>query len=308
MSSTKGAQIAVVGSINADTTYRVPRLPGPGETILGTSRLDAPGGKGANQASAIAALGSAVDFVGAVGTDDSGVVISSGLAEKGVGISHLVSVTDAPTGSAVIIVADSGENSIVVHPGANAAVSAKHVRTYLAERSPDIILTQFEIPLGTVEEIGLNFGGSLIVNPAPMPPVGRAVKAIISRADILVPNRTELAALAGMRVPMTLDEVIAAARSVSFEGDLVVTLGSEGAVCFPGGSQAEPVMVQSPEVVAIDTSGAGDAFCGALAVAIQGGKNLVEAVESANAVASWSVTQPGAQVFKEIPKFGLKPD
>ena len=302
MSDTQGARIAVVGSINADTTYQVPHLPGPGETILGTSRLDAPGGKGANQAAAIAALGAGVDFVGAVGADDQGAALSAGLAQKGVGLSHLVSVSGTPTGSAVIIVADSGENSIVVHPGANAALSREHVETYLSDCSPEIILTQFEIPLDTVQAIGAEFTGILIVNPAPMPPPSPAVEAIISRANILVPNRTELAALAGMPVPMSLDEVIAATRSLSFDGDLVVTLGSEGAVCFAGGSDAEPVMVDSPEVVALDTSGAGDAFCGALAVAINEGKDLVAAVESANAVASWSVTQPGAQVSQAIPQ------
>lgn len=306
MTSAHGAPIAVVGSINADTTYQVPHLPAPGETILGTSRLDAPGGKGANQAAAVAALGAAVDFVGAVGADDAGASLSAGLAKRGVGLSHLVSVPGAPTGSAVIVVSDSGENSIVVHPGANAELSPAHIAAYFSDCSPAIVLTQCEIPLETVQAIGENFSGTLIVNPAPMPGRGAALEAIIARANILVPNRTELAALAGTAVPLTVDDVVSCARGLSFSGDLVVTLGSEGAVCFPGGSQATPVVVESPRVDALDSSGAGDAFCGALAVAIQQGKELVEAVEAANAVASWSVTQPGAQVGSAIPTFAVE--
>lgn len=303
MSSLHGSSIAVIGSINADTSYQVPNLPAPGETVLVTSRLDAPGGKGANQAAAVAALGVAVDFVGAVGADEAGASLSAGLAERGVGLSHLVSVPGVATGSAVIVVSSSGENSIVVHPGANAELSPTHVAAYFSECSPEIVLTQCEIPVGTVQAIGECFSGTLIVNPAPMPIRSAALEAIVARANILIPNRTELAALAGTAVPLSVDDVIACAKGLSFSGELVVTLGSEGALCFPGGSQSNPVIVESPRVVTVDTSGAGDAFCGALAVAIQQGKELVQAVEAANAVASWSVSRAGAQVDSSIPSF-----
>lgn len=303
MTRPKAASIAVIGSINADTTYRVPHLPSPGETVLVNSRLDAPGGKGANQAAAIAALGAAVDFVGAVGADEAGASLSAGLAKRGVGLSHLFSVPGVPTGSAVIVVSNSGENSIIVHPGANAELSPTHVSEYFSDCSPEIVLTQCEIHVKTVQAIGENFTGTLIVNPAPMPVPGAALEAIIARANILIPNRTELAALAGTALPLSVDDVIACASGLSFSGDLVVTLGSEGALCFPGGPQSAPVMVESPRVASVDTSGAGDAFCGAFAVAIQQGKELVQAVEAANSVASWSVSQAGAQVDSVIPSF-----
>lgn len=293
--------VAVVGSINADTTYLVPHLPAPGETILGTGRLDAPGGKGANQAAAIAALGASVDFVGAVGDDGNGVALVEALAGRGVGVEHVATLQRVATGSAVIVVAESGENSIVVHPGANGELTSDHVADYLSNRAPDVMMAQLEIPLETVVEACKRAQGTVIVNPAPMPEKSPELEEIISLADILVPNRTELAALAGQPVPQSHDEVVACAQMLNLEGQLVVTLGSDGALCFPDGVAGEVVSVASPVVSAVDTSGAGDAFCGALAVGIRQGKSLVEAVEYATKFASWSVTQPGAQVPQTTP-------
>lgn len=293
--------IAVVGSINADTTYLVPHLPAPGETILGTGRLDAPGGKGANQAAAIAALGASVDFLGAVGDDGNGVALVEALAARGVGVERVAALKGVATGSAVIVVAESGENSIVVHPGANGELSPHHVADYLSNRAPDVVMAQLEIPLETVVEACKKAQGTVIVNPAPMPEKSPQLDKIIARADILVPNRTELAALSGQPVPQTHDDVVACAKMLNLEGQLVVTLGSDGALCFPDGVAGEVVSVASPVVSAVDTSGAGDAFCGALAVAIRQSKSLVDAVEYATKFASWSVTQPGAQVPQTTP-------
>ena len=296
MTALHSVDIAVIGSINADTTYHVAHLPGPGETILGTGRLDAPGGKGANQAAAVAALGASVDFVAAIGPDDAGDSLVSSLATRGVGIDHVVTLNHESTGSAVIFVADSGENSIVVHPGANGRLRPEHVETYFVSQQPAVVMAQLEIPLETVAKACSITDATVIINPAPMPPRSELLDAIIARADILVPNRGELAVLAGTEIPHTPDDVVAAARTLAFSGQLVVTLGHEGAMVFPDGVHGDPVVVPAPDVDAVDTSGAGDAFCGALAVGIQAGKSLVDAVASANEFASWSVTQRGAQV------------
>ena len=302
MSEKRVADIAVVGSINADTTYSVSHLPGPGETILGTSRLDAPGGKGANQAAAVAALGAAVDFIAAVGEDDAGEALVSGLTERGVGTGHVARIPGTPTGSAVIVVADSGENSIVVHPGANAELDADWVARHFADAHPSVVMVQCEIPLAAVLAACEQSKGVVIVNPAPMPEPSAQFDAIIRRANILVPNRSELALLAGTPEPQSLEEVRQVAKKLNFDGQLVVTLGADGALCFPDGISGSSVPVPAPQVTALDSSGAGDAFCGALAVAIQRGEPLVQAVEFATAFASWSVTQPGAQVPPGTPE------
>ena len=218
----KSVDVAVVGSINADTTYQLPHLPVPGETILSTSRLDAPGGKGANQAVALATLGIKVDFVAAVGPDDTGRALLHGLESRGVG-TQSVAVVDHPTGSAVIYVAESGENSIVVHPGANAGLTPEHVSDYLTGHHPAVVMAQLEVPLETVLAAFADSDGLSVLNPAPMPVRTPLLDRLIAQTNILVPNRTELAALAGQSMPETVGEVIACAKKLDFEGSLVVT-------------------------------------------------------------------------------------
>jgi ribokinase len=289
-------EVLVVGSINADTSYLVAELPKPGETVLSTGRLDAPGGKGANQAAALAALGVSVEFVAAIGDDDSGRALVDGLSRRGVGVTGIATITSHPTGSAVILVSASGENSIVVHQGANGAMSPEHVKDATALLSPAIVLTQLEIPLAAVAQASKVSGALLIVNPAPMPVRDSELDQILRAADILVPNRTELASLAGIATPVSLDEVIKCARGLDFAGQLIVTLGAEGAVVFPAGVTGDHEIVPAPQVKATDTSGAGDAFCAALAAALSQGKTLVQATTSACEFASWTTTQPGAQV------------
>lgn len=298
--SQKTIDVAVVGSVNADTTYQLAHLPVPGETILSTDRLDAPGGKGANQAVALATLGIGVDFVAAVGPDDTGRALLAGLESRGVG-TESVAVVDRPTGSAVIYVAESGENSIVVHPGANAGLSAQHVSDYLTTHRPHVIMAQLEVPLETVLAAFVAGEALAVLNPAPMPVRTPLLNQLISATDILVPNRTELAALAGEDVPTTASEVIACARKLTFGGSLVVTLGSDGALVFPDGVQGGAVEVPAPSVNAVDTSGAGDAFCAALVAGLRRDKNLVEAAQFAVEFAAWTVTQRGAQVPAEAP-------
>lgn len=293
---TVGVSVAVVGSINADVTYSLERLPLPGETALSSSRHDAPGGKGANQAVALAALGIALDMVGNVGRDDAGAGLVAHLGSRGVRCGAISSTDKLPTGSAVILVSSTGENSIVVDAGANHALESAHVERYFSKNSPSIVIAQLEVPLSTVARAAALTSGTFILNPAPVPPGSPELSEVIRACDILVPNRTELATLAGAPVPENVTDVISAAQKLAFTGQLVVTLGSEGALVFPHGVHQAPVAVTAPAVATIDASGAGDAFCAALAAGLLHGKDLVGASEYACEFASWTTTQRGAQV------------
>jgi ribokinase len=273
--------IAIVGSINLDVVVEVERHPVPGETVLGGDRLELPGGKGANQAVAAARLGAEVAFVGRVGDDDAGRRLRDGLAAEGVDVTHVVVDPSAPTGMALIAVDGAGENTIVVSSGANARVSAADV-----EAAGDVLagaavtLVQHEVPEDAVAATIARGGGTVVLNPAPARP-------IVAPVDVLVPNRGELEALVGLAGdPVELARSFDAARAV------VVTLGSEGAVVIEG-SRVE--RIPAPQVEAVDTTGAGDAFCGALAQALDAGADLVEAARRAVRAAAASVTKPGAQ-------------
>jgi ribokinase len=253
--------IALVGSINLDVVVGVERHPAPGETVVGGDRQELPGGKGANQAVAAARLGATVAFVGRVGDDDAGRRLREGLAAEGVDVTHVRVDPDAPTGMALIAVDGAGENTIVVSPGANARVGAADVeaaRDVLAGAA--VTLVQHEVPDDAVAAAIAGAGGTVVLNPAPARPIAAPV-------DVLVPNRGELEALAGCAGdPVELARSLDAARAV------VVTLGSEGAAVIEG-SRVE--RIPAPRVDAVDTTGAGDAFCGALAQALDAGADLV---------------------------------
>jgi ribokinase len=273
--------IAIVGSINLDVVVEVERHPVPGETVLGGDRLELPGGKGANQAVAAARLGADVVFVGRVGDDDAGRRLRDGLAAECVDVTHVRVDPSAPTGMALIAVDGAGENTIVVSSGANARVSAADVEAaseVLARAA--VTLVQHEVPSDAVAAALAVGGGTVVLNPAPARPV-------VAPVDVLVPNRGELEALAGRAGdPVELARSLDAARAV------VVTLGSEGAVVIEG----ERVdRIPAPRVDVVDTTGAGDAFCGALAQALDAGADLVEAARWATRAAAASVTKPGAQ-------------
>jgi ribokinase len=273
--------IALVGSINLDIVVGVDRHPARGETVLGDDRQELPGGKGANQAVAAARLGAQVAFVGRVGDDDAGRRLRDGLAAEGVDVTHVRVDADAPTGVALIAVDRAGENTIVVSSGANARVSAADVeaaRHVLANAA--VTLVQHEVPEDAVAAAIAAAGGTVVLNPAPARP-------IVAQVDVLVPNRGELEALAGRAGdPVGLARGLEAARAV------VVTLGSEGAVVVEG---AHVEHVPALRVDAVDTTGAGDAFCGALAQSLDAGADLVEAARWAVRAAAASVTKPGAQ-------------
>jgi ribokinase len=273
--------IAVVGSINLDLVVAVERHPTPGETVVGGDCRQLPGGKGANQAVAAARLGGKVAMVGRVGADAQGAWLREGLWTEGVDVEHVREDRQAPTGVAMIAVDARGENTIVVSPGANARVDARDVAA-AAEvvRAAEVVLAQHEVPREAVAAAIATAGGTVVLNPAP-------ARGLAAPVDVLVPNRGELETLAGGRGdPVTLARSITGARAV------VVTLGAEGAVVVEG-ERAE--RVRAPHVEAVDTTGAGDAFCGALAEAMAGGATVVEAARWAVRVAAVSVTRLGAQ-------------
>ncbi|WP_133903397.1 ribokinase [Actinophytocola oryzae] len=280
--------ITVIGSCNVDFVVPVAELPGPGETVLGRDHLKTPGGKGANQAVAAARLGSRVVFVGCVGDDDLATTIRTALTDAGVELTWLHTAEDTPSGIALITVADGGENTIAVSPGANARLSPEHLNTSLLE-STDVLLAQLEIPLEAVQAAVEAAHGRVLLNPAPareLPP------ELLARVDVLIPNRSELGVLAGAPEPTTTDEAAALARSLTGPSAVVVTLGADGALVV---ADDEVTHVPAVEVDAVDATGAGDAFCGALADALDRGSTLVEATRWAVRVAGISTTRQGAQ-------------
>jgi ribokinase len=281
-------EITVVGSLNLDATVRVPRLPLPGETVMGRGHAHDTGGKGANQAVAAARLGRRVEMVGMVGRDDAGNRLLAALDAAGVGTATVRRSPSLATGLALIMVDDAAENTIVVIPAANGALSPDDLDSAVIG-SAAVVLLQLEIPLETVEAaVGLA-RGKVVLNPAPAHPLPAS---LLSRVDVLVPNRTELALLAGAELPTTVEEAAVLARSLSGPRGVVVTLGAEGALVVAGGQATH---VPAPRVNAVDPTGAGDAFCAGLADALVDGADLVAATRWAVRCGAAAVTRRGAQ-------------
>jgi ribokinase len=283
--------VTVVGSLNEDVLVRVDRLPGRGETVVGGDVVLAPGGKGANQAAAAARLGPGVAMVGRVGDDASGERQRGALRDVGVDVAAVSTTPDVPTGTATIPVEEnSGENLIVVVPGANAVLTPEDVAVESVRRAL-VLLLQLEVPMPTVVAAARAATGTVVLTPAPPQPLPAE---LLDRVDVLVPNEHELAQLAG-EAPgeRTAGELVALARAVA-PCAMVVTLGARGALVVPadGGT---PVLQPPPPVTPVDTTGAGDCFCGALGQALAGGASLTEAVRHAVAAAALSTTGPGAR-------------
>jgi ribokinase len=283
------ARVAVVGSLNLDLVVRVPRLPAPGETLLADAYGQSLGGKGANQAVSAARHGVAVTMVGCVGDDPDGARLTGALEAEGVDVTGVRKRPGAPTGVAQIAVDPGGTNTIIVAQGANATLTADDVREGLA-RAPDIavVLMQLEIPLDAVTAGADAPDACIVLNPAP---ARELPEELLRRVDVLVPNLPELAELTGGGTPDSLDEIAARARGLAVRGAVVVTLGERGALVL--GSEGD-AYVPAPEVKAVDTTGAGDAFCGSLAAQLARGRGLVDAVRDAVLVGALSVTRPGA--------------
>ncbi len=283
-------EITVVGSLNLDTTVRVPHLPAPGETVLGTGHFDDTGGKGANQAVAASRLGRSVAMVGQVGDDDAGRRLLSSLTVAGVDVATVAVSGSAPSGVAVITVDSAGENMIVVDPGANGAFQPSDLDSVLpVVRAAAVVLAQLEIPIGTVASALAAATGMVILNPAPAAPLDPDV---LRSVDVLVPNSTELGLLVGSPPPTSPAEAIAMAQRLEGPEAVVVTLGSEGAVVVGDGSTEH---VPAPHIVAVDPTAAGDAFCGGLADALVTGGSLVDAVRWAVRCGAVAATRWGAQ-------------
>lgn len=281
-------RVLVVGSANMDLVARVPRFPKPGETLFGTTFATFPGGKGANQAVAVGRLGGTISFVGCVGDDDFGRSLLASLRESGADCSF-VDVVATSTGTAVIFVDDDAENQIVVISGANACLSPEAVSSAVDSVGPAVALLQLEVPLAAVAAGLLRakaLGATTILNPAPAQPLD---DSILAHVDVLTPNQTEAALLVGRAdAPEALCDALLA-RGV---GTIAMTLGASGSlVATPAGK----VHVPSIRVDAVDTTAAGDAFNGALALFLAQGEPLEHAVAMANRAGALAATRPGAQ-------------
>lgn len=280
--------VAVVGSVNLDLVFHVAKLPRPGETLLGGSFATHPGGKGANQAAAIACLGGDVEFVGCVGKDSEGEILAKTLTDAGVGTDRLQMIEGQRSGTACVVVGGDGANMIVVAPGANSAVSPAQVTSALGHIKPQVVLSQLEIPIESV--LAAAQAERFILNPAParaLPP------ELLARCYVLTPNESELETLTGV-LPVDPEDCIRASSSLLEAGvkNVIVTLGSRG--CYWVSSQGGQYFA-ARKVQAADTTAAGDAFNGALAHFLAEGRDLAAAIPLANAVAALSTTKHGAQ-------------
>jgi len=286
-------RVVVAGSINMDVVALAERHPRVGETVAGTSVKYFPGGKGANQAVAAAKLSAPTLLIGRLGSDAFGAELKSFLTAQGVDLSSVTETADAHSGTAIITLADA-DNTIVVIPGANGLVSADDVTGPALSRG-DVAVSQFEIPMPAIAAFfakARTAGARTILNPAPMRAIDRA---LLEMVDILVLNETELGLLAKADLhesdePERFAE--AAKALLTRPGQTVcVTLGKRGALALVDGA---PVLVPGREVKAVDTTGAGDCFVGALAAQLAQGTLLSEALGFANLAASICVQRMGA--------------
>jgi ribokinase len=287
-------KITVVGSLNMDLIVRTPRIPSPGETIIGSGFHTAPGGKGANQAVAAARLGAQVSMVGRVGKDEFAATLLENLKLANVNTQFVIQDPEASTGVALIEVDDSGENSIVVASGANMRVTSLDVdAAQEAISAADLLLLQLEIPLKTVLQAAVlakRKNVTVILNPAP---ARKLTSELLRLVDIIIPNETETALLTGLPVD-SQSEIRVAASSLLTSGvkTIILTLGENGALLTQEGkSDKFPAFQVNP----VDTTAAGDAFVGGFAVALAEGKSVTEAIRWGNAAGALATTRLGAQ-------------
>ncbi len=287
--------IVVFGSINMDLSVRVRALPRPGETLLGQDFTTAPGGKGANQAVAAARLGAATRMVGRVGADAFGQTLRDGLTRDGVSVGGVAVDASAPSGVALITVAETSENTIVVAPGANGRVGEDDLAALRrAIEGAAVLLLQLEVPLDavvTAARLAHERGVFVVLDPAP----ARALPAdLYGLVNLLTPNASEAATLLGRPIDGD-DAVIAAARELRQRGAHAVLLkrGEHGAYLLDDTGAGS--FVDAYRVAAVDAVAAGDAVNGAIAAALDGGYALGEAVRRGMAAGALTVTRHGAQ-------------
>jgi ribokinase len=286
-------RVFVAGSINMDVVATASRHPRIGETVAGEAVHYFPGGKGANQAVAAAKLGATVTLIGQLGTDAFGQQLRTFLADQGVDVAQVKDTGEVHTGTALITIADA-DNTIVVVPGANALVSADDVAAPVFAKG-DVAVSQFEIPQATITAFFTRAraaGATTILNPAPALPCD---PALLDLVDILILNETELGLLTQSELHDTDEPArfIDAARHLpTSSGKIIcVTLGKRGVLALVDG---ETLMIAGRAVKAVDTTGAGDCFVGALAARLAGGTTIHNALQYANAAASICVQRMGA--------------
>ena len=274
-------RVLVLGSLNVDLVTSVERHPRPGETVLGDGLSRLAGGKGANQAVAARAAGVEVTMVGCVGADAGGVAYRKRLAERGIDVAHVRTVSGEPTGTALIAVSDDAENAIIVVPGANAALDDREVEAVESLTVGDVLLLQLEVPLPVVCRAARRAaarGVRVVINIAPY----AALPAdVIALADPVIANEHEAVALA---------------ESGAVPGSLLVTYGANGTSWNGRTWSARSV----PHHQVLDTTGAGDAFCGALAAALALGHDESHAMDAALAAGAAAVRRVGAQADPEL--------
>lgn len=286
-------KICVIGSLNMDLVVKVETMPRAGQTLIGSDFKEVPGGKGANQAVAMARLGGSVSMIGKVGNDSFGKTLIEALKNDKVDTKY-IHIEDGPTGVAMITVDKNAENSIVVAPGANYKVKEIDIDNNIdAIKDSDIVVVQLETPVDTIK-YALNKAKELnkytILNPAP------AVKLeedIISNVDLLTPNETELEILSGVKIENE-EDILKAAKVMISKGvkELIVTLGSKGSLYI---NKDKQIFKNAYKVDAVDTTAAGDSFTGALSVSFANNKGIEEAMDFASKVGALSVMKEGAQ-------------
>lgn len=285
--------ICVIGSLNMDLVVNVDTMPKPGQTIIGSNFKEVPGGKGANQAVAMARLNGNVSMIGKVGEDGFGQTLINSLKNDKVDTTY-IQTSKGATGVALITVDKNAQNSIVVSPGANFEVKEDDIDNNIeAIKNSDIVVFQLETPLNTIK-YALNKAKELnkytILNPAP------AVKLddeIIKNVDLLTPNETELEIISGVSIE-TEEDIQKAAQIMIEKGvkELIVTLGSKGSLYI---NKEKSMFKKAYKVEAVDTTAAGDSYTGALAVALSQDKNIEDAMDFASKVGALSVLKEGAQ-------------
>ena len=294
MNSRERTPIIVIGSVNADMVANAPTLPSAGETVMGTDFFVSAGGKGGNQAVAAARLGANVTMVGNLGADALGDQAIERLKKENIDCQQVARDSEQSSGVALINVDQSGENQIVVVPGANATLSTEHVENAFSNITKgSIILLQLEIPLPSVAraiELGFENDCRVILDPAPAQVLS---PSLLGNVFLLTPNETEAEILSGIRGTGENSAKEAASALLELGVDnLAITLGSGGVLLA---SKNEHRLIPAIEVEAIDTTGAGDCFNGSLASELAKGNELSQSVEFACRVASMSVTRAGAQ-------------
>lgn len=287
-------RIAVLGSINMDLVVRCGRLPRPGETSIAESHVEICGGKGANQAVAAARAGGDVTMIGRVGDDAFADRLRANLISEGIHCEWVQTTSGSASGLATVWVEQSGQNSILVVPGANAKLSVADVRAAKSViESCDILLLQLEVPLVTVTaaiEVARRAGVRIILDPAPAP-IECPTKLL--DVDLICPNESEAAAISGISMD-TNDELNRAVRELHRRGasHVAITLGERGTLLSDGETSQ---FVDAVPAKAVDTTAAGDAFAGAIAVHWAENNRLLDAVQFANAAGAWAVSRKGAQ-------------